>query len=170
MERLQFNLGRYTNKLDKLNVLASYIVNRAAAFDNLKYKRIIVDFNDSAQGCATYNFMLIINTVKNIPIYSNWINKKSRYVVPNKNVHFRPSFWIKYLKKKDDSLYLDAESTINFELSTNDPKIYYGFTKQEIEDIGKYLYGWQDDLQSYKAWRKEMNDKAKELKRADNNN
>ena len=62
------------------------------------------------------------------------------------------------VKKKDDTLYLDCISTTSFELSTNYPKIFSGFSKQEIEEIAEKLYGWQDDLPSYKAWKRSLKD------------
>ena len=114
--------------------------------------------------------MQIIASIKNIPIYTNWHNKKSRYVTDDKHFHYRPRFWIDHLEKKEDTLYLDAESTLEFEITSTYPKIYSGFSKKEIEEIGKELYGWQDDLLSYKQWRKEMNRMYKELKRENHNN
>lgn len=170
MERITFDMSKFPDRLDQLNVMSMFIVNRAAQFDKMKYNRIIVEIDDDSLGCTTYNFMRIINEATGVPVYCKWKAKKARFVTKNKAFKFRPKFWLNHLMKKDDTLYLDAESNMNFQLSTSYPKIYAGFMRQELDEIATKLYGWQDDLESYEVWEKEMKREEKELKNASNNN
>jgi len=165
MEKIVIDLTNFTDREDQLNLLAMFIVNRAAMYDGTKYNRIAVELSDDAISCTAYHFLTIISNYNKIPIYVNWKARAARYV-NHKALRFRPQFWLEWIKKKEDTLYLDCVSTTTFELSHDVPKIFSGFSKQEIEEIAEKLYGWQDDLQSYKEWKKQL---KKELKNARNN-
>ena len=157
MEKLNFDFTKYPEREDQLNIIATFIVNRAARFDTMKYNRIVIELYDDPISCTAYNFILIISNATSTPVYCNWKGRKARFTNP-KSFKFRPQFWLDWIKKKEDTLYLDCISTTSFELSTNYPKIFSGFSKQEIEEIAEKLYGWQDDLPSYKAWKRSLKD------------
>ena len=142
MEKINFEwLDACADNVERANFLMTFIVNRAANYDKLKYNTIIVHFTNDSLGVVTWEICHIVNTFFHTKFITSSLPKGKKSHV----IKWRPRFWVNHLRKKDNVLEWDCESTTTFELDNDLPKIYSGISKNEVDLIVNNLYQWSKE-------------------------
>lgn len=141
MEKIKFDFSKCKDDYEKANALMEFIVNRAAMFDKKKYDTIVMNLSNDNCGRITWELCQIIHLFYPVKMI---IPMRTIFYdfcpIKNTVMRRRPQFWINHLKKKENVLSWDTDSTWDFSADSPDAKIFDGISSQEIDFIVKILY------------------------------
>lgn len=161
------DLSACRNKDEKLNLLMTFLANRANMYDKSKYNKIALHIEDNEQGLLTFHLCQILGIYNKVTFYipSNELRKCRFYVRTN---CIKPASFLRWflIGHKKDLLSVDTISNADFDIDSKMPHIFEGFSKEKIREIAVHLYGWIDNKKEYKACMKKALKEAKKEIRA----
>ena len=130
MENLVFDLDKFKTPIDKANAIMTFIANRAAGFNQMNYKRIYVEIDDTKRGCVMYNLIFVLAPYIHLPFITRRAADKAQFWKNNNLI--KRKFFIDKLIKKEDTLCWGKTGI----------DILSGISEEYVSLIAKELYGW----------------------------